>query len=156
MPFKKIAIGNDHAATDMKFELVKYLEDKGYEVVNVGTDGHESIDYPVSGYKVAKLVANGDVDAGIAICGTGVGISLACNKVHGIRAVACSEPYSARMSRKHNNANVLCFGERVIGMETAKEIVDAFLESEFEGGRHQRRVDMIMEIEATQHLKAAE
>ncbi|MGI6756260.1 MAG: ribose 5-phosphate isomerase B [Atopobiaceae bacterium] len=153
---KTIAIGNDHAATDMKFELVKYLEDKGYTVINVGTDGHESMDYPVSGYKVAKLVQEGKADGGIAICGTGVGISLACNKLHGIRAAACSEPYSARMSRAHNNCNVICFGERVVGIETAKDIIDAWLNAEFEGGRHQRRVDMIMEIEATQHLKAAD
>ncbi len=153
---KKLAIGNDHAATDMKFEIIAYLQEKGYEVVNVGTDTHESMNYPVSGYKVAKLVATGEVDGGICICGTGIGISLAANKVKGIRAVACSEPYSARLSRMHNNSNVLCFGARVIGIETAKDIVDAWLGAEFEGGRHQARVDMISEIEEAQSLAAAE
>ncbi len=148
---KKIGIANDHAATDMKFELVEYLTGKGYEVVNFGTDTNESIDYPVYGEKVANAVASHEVDLGIAICGTGVGISLACNKVKGIRAACCSEPYSARYSRLHNDANVICFGARVIGIETAKMIVDEFLETEFEGGRHQRRVDQIMDIEKRNH-----
>lgn len=152
MPMKKLAIGNDHAATQMKFEIMEYLQGKGYELINVGTDTNESMDYPVSGYKVAKLVADGQVDGGIAICGTGIGISLACNKVKGIRAVACSEPYSAKMSRRHNNSNVLCFGARVIGIETAKDIVDAWLDAEFEGGRHQRRIDLITKIEQDQEL----
>lgn len=144
----KIAIGNDHAAVEMKQEIMEYLLKKGIEIINVGTDSHESCDYPVSGYRVAMAVADGNADCGIAICGTGIGISLAANKVNGIRAFACSEPYSAEMARRHNNANVLCFGARVIGIELAKKIVDAFLEAEFEGGRHQRRVDMISAVEA--------
>ena len=154
--FKKLAIGNDHTAVEMKNEIMAYLEEKGYEVVNVGTDSPERFNYPVSGYKVAKMVASGEVDGGILICGTGVGISLAANKVKGIRAVVCSEPYSARLSRMHNNTNIVAFGARVIGVETAKDIVDAWLGAEYEGGRHQVRVDMLAEIEETQALKAAE
>ena len=140
----------------MKNEIMAYLQEKGYEVINVGTDSSESFNYPVSGYKVAKMVASGEVDGGILICGTGVGISLSANKVQGIRCVTCSEPYSARLSRQHNNTNCVAFGARVIGIETAKDIVDAWLGAEFEGGRHQVRVDMIMEIEETQQLAAAE
>ncbi len=143
----KIAIGNDHTATDMKKEIMAYLQKKGHEVIDFGTDGYESVDYPVYGKKVAEAVTSGGCDLGIAICGTGIGISLACNKVRGIRACVCSEPYSAALSRRHNNANVLCFGARVIGIEMAKMIVDAFLDAEFEGGRHARRVNMIMAIE---------
>ena len=143
----KIAIGNDHSATDMKNEIMAYLVEKGYEVVNVGTDGYESVDYPVYGRKVAEAVTDGTCDLGIAICGTGIGISLACNKVRGIRACVCSEPYSAELSRRHNDANILCFGSRVVGPELAKMIVDAFLNAQFEGGRHARRVGQIMAIE---------
>ena len=152
----KLAIGNDHVAVEMKNEIKEYLEAKGYEVVDMGTNKPGSFDYPISGYKVAKTVASGEADLGICICGTGLGISLAANKVKGIRACVCSEPYTARMSRQHNNCNVLCFGARVVGIEMAKMIVDEWLEASFMGERHQRRVDMIMEIEATQHLAAAE
>lgn len=143
----KIGIGNDHAAVDMKFEIVKYLEESGYEVVNFGTDTNDSCDYPVYGEKVARAVANGDVDRGILICGTGVGISLAANKVKGIRAAVCSESVTARFSRLHNDANILAFGARIVGVETAKDMVNVWLNTEFEGGRHQRRVDLIMKIE---------
>ena len=153
---KKLAIGNDHVAVDMKNEIKAYLESKGYEVINVGTDSSERFNYPVSGYKVAKMVANGEVDGGVLICGTGVGISLAANKVHGIRACVCSEPYTAKLSKQHNNSNIIAFGARVIGIETAKMIVDEWLAAEYEGGRHQTRIDMIKEIEETQALKAAE
>ena len=152
----KIAIGNDHVAVDMKNEIKAYLESKGHEVINVGTDSSERFNYPVSGYKVAKMVVNGEVDRDVLICGTGVGISLSANKVHGIRACVCSEPYTARLSKQHNNTNIIAFGSRVIGIETAKMIVDEWLAAEYEGGRHQTRVDMIKEIEETQHLKAAE
>ena len=144
---KKLAIGNDHVAVEMKNEIKKYLEEKGYEVINVGTDSSESFNYPISGYKVARLVADKEVDGGILICGTGVGISLAANKVDGIRCCVCSEPYSAKLSKQHNNTNVLCFGARVIGIELAKMIIDAWLGAEFEGGRHATRVGMIMDIE---------
>lgn len=143
----KIGIGNDHAAVDMKNQVVEYLEGKGYEVVNFGTDTYESCNYPEYGEKVGRAVAAGDADLGILICGTGVGISLAANKVKGVRAVVCSEPYSAKLSRQHNNTNILAFGARVIGIELAKMIIDEWLSAEFEGGRHQTRVDMITAIE---------
>ena len=152
----KLAIGNDHVAVDMKNEIRAYLESKGIEVVNVGTDSTERFNYPVSGYTVAKLVASGAVDGGVLICGTGVGISLAANKVHGIRACVCSDPYTSKLSKQHNNTNIIAFGARVIGIETAKMIVDEWLAAEFEGGRHQTRIDMIAEIETTQSLAAAE
>lgn len=151
----KIAIGNDHVAVEMKKEIKAYLEDKGIEVLDVGTDSPERFHYPVSGYKVARLVADGKADGGVLICGTGVGISLAANKVHGIRACVCSEPYTARLSKQHNNANIIAFGARVIGVEMAKMIVDEWLSAEYLGGRHQLRVDMIHEIEMTQRLKEA-
>lgn len=144
----KIGIGNDHASVDMKQEITAYLESLGHEVVNYGTDTRESCDYPVYGKKVADAVAGGEVERGILICGTGVGISLAANKVKGIRAAVCSEPYTARLSKEHNDTNILAFGSRVVGSELAKMIVSAWLDAEFEGGRHKRRVDMIMAIEA--------
>lgn len=142
----KIAIGNDHTAVDLKNTISDYLKELGYEVINLGTDSRESCDYPIYGEKVGRAVADGEADLGIAICGTGVGISLAANKVKGIRACVCSEPYTAKLSRMHNNSNVLAFGARVVGDELAKMIVKEWLDAEFEGGRHQRRVDMIMEI----------
>ena len=128
-------------------EVKKYLEDKGIEVIDVGTNSTESFNYPISGYKVGKMVASGEVDGGVLICGTGVGISLAANKIRGIRAVVCSEASTARLSRQHNDTNILAFGARIIGTETAKDIVKAWLEAEFEGGRHQKRVDMLMKLE---------
>ena len=152
----KLAIGNDHVAVEMKNEIMAHLESRGIEVINVGTDTPDRFNYPVSGYKVAKMVANGEVDGGVLICGTGVGISLAANKVKGIRACVCSEPYTARLSKQHNNANIIAFGARVIGVELAKMIVDEWLDAEFKGGRHAERVDMIMEIERTQSLAEAE
>ena len=155
MAFKKLAIGNDHTAVDMKNEIMAYVQEKGIEVVNVGTDSPESFNYPIAGYKVARMVADGEVEGGILICGTGVGIGLAANKVKGIRCCTCSEPYSARLSRQHNNSNIVSFGARVIGVETAKDIVDAWIGAEYEGGRHQMRIDMIAEIGETQDLAAA-
>lgn len=143
----KLGIGNDHAALEMKLLIKEFLEEMGHEVVDYGTHTAESCDYPVYGKKVAEAVASGEVDQGILICGTGVGISLAANKVKGIRCVVCSEPYSARLSKEHNNSNILAFGARVIGIEMAKMIVSEWLNAEFAGGRHQDRVDMIMAIE---------
>ena len=143
----RIAIGNDHTAVDLKNTIVDYLTELGYDVINLGTDSRESCDYPVYGEKVGRAVADGQADLGIAICGTDVGISLAANKVKGVRACVCSEPYTAKLSRMHNNSNVLAFGARVVGDELAKMIVKEWLDAEFEGGRHQRRVDMLMEIE---------
>ena len=152
----KLAIGNDHVALEMKKEIKEYLLQKGMEVIDVGTDSGERFNYPISGYRVARLVADGKVDGGVLICGTGVGISLSANKVKGIRACVCSEPYTAKLSKQHNNTNIIAFGARVIGVETAKMIVDEWLAAEYEGGRHQIRLDMIQEIEETQHLKEAE
>ena len=142
-----LAIGNDHVAVEMKNDIVAHLQSKGIEVIDVGTNSPERFNYPISGYKVAKLVADKKVDAGILVCGTGVGISLAANKVSGIRAAVCSEPYSARLTRQHNNANIIAFGARVVGQSVAEMIVDEFLNAEFEGGRHQNRIDMISAIE---------
>ena len=136
-------------------EMLAFLEEKGIEVINVGTDIPGRFDYPISGYKVGKMVANGEVDGGVLICGTGVGISLAANKVKGVRCCVCSEPYSAKLSKEHNNSNIIAFGARVIGVELAKMIVEEWVNAEFQGGRHATRVDMIMEIEATQELEAA-
>ena len=144
----KIGIGNDHVAVEYKNLISEYIKEKyGYEVINYGTDSTERFNYPVAGEAVANAVVSGEVDKGIVICGTGVGIGLACNKVKGIRACTCSEPYSAEYSRRHNNANVVTFGARVIGPETAKQIVKVFMETPFEGGRHERRVNQLIEIE---------
>lgn len=151
----KLAIGNDHVAIEMKNDIKVHLEARGVEVTDVGTGSPERFNYPISGYKVAKLVASGEVDGGVLICGTGVGISLAANKVRGIRACVCSDPYTARLSKQHNNTNIIAFGARVIGIETAKMIVDEWLDARFEGGRHQTRIDMLTEIETTQELAAA-
>ena len=143
----KIGIGNDHSALEMKAEIIDFLRERGCEVVDYGTNSTESCDYPVYGEKVARAVAAGEVDQGILICGTGLGISLAANKVKGIRAAVCSEPYTAMMARLHNDCNILAFGARVIGPEMAKMIVRTWLDTEFEGGRHQRRGGLITKIE---------
>lgn len=147
----KIGIGNDHVAVEYKEMITTYIEEKyGYEIINFGTDSTERFNYPESGERVANAVALKEVDKGIVICGTGVGISIAANKVNGIRCVTCSEPYSAKLSREHNNTNMLAFGARVVGIELAKMIVDAWLTGEYEGGRHQVRIDMIKDIEERQ------
>ena len=143
----KIAMGNDHTAIEMKNAIKAHLEERGYQVLDLGTNSTESCDYPVYGEKVGRAVADGEADLGITICGTGVGISLAANKVKGVRACVCSEPYTAKLSRMHNDSNVLAFGARVVGVEMAKMITDTWLDAEFEGGRHQRRVDMLMDSE---------
>ncbi len=143
----KIAIGNDHTAVELKNHIKAYIEAKGYTVVNYGTDTSERAEYPIYGKKVADAVASGECDLGVLICGTGIGISLAANKVKGIRAAVCSEPYSAELTRRHNNANIIAFGARVVGVGVAEKIVDAFLDAEFEGGRHAERVDLITKIE---------
>jgi len=143
----KIAIGNDHTAVELKNHIKAYLTEKGYEMVDFGTNETTSADYPLYGKKVAEAVAAKECDLGVLICGTGIGISLAANKVKGIRAAVCSEPYSAEMTRRHNDANIIAFGARVVGPGLAEKIVDAFLNAEFEGGRHQRRVDLITAIE---------
>ena len=146
----KIAIGNDHAAVALKHHIVKYLQEKGHEVLNLGIDVVERTDYPLRGEEVALAVVSGKAERGIVICGTGVGISLAANKVHGIRCACVSEPVSARMCRAHNDCNMIAFGERIVGSQTAEAIVDAFIETEPEGGRHAMRVQQIMDIEKRQ------
>ena len=143
----KIAIGNDHAATELKFIIKEYVEGMGHEVINYGTDDNNSCDYPEFGRKVGEAVVNGEADCGILICGTGVGISIAANKVKGVRAAVCSDVTTAHLVKEHNNANIIAFGARIVGVELAKDIVKTYLEAEFEGGRHQRRIDMIHDIE---------
>ena len=128
--------------------LMEHMQEKGYECVDYGTDSYDrGDDYPVPGRAVAEAIKRGEVDKGVLICGTGVGISLAANKVPGIRACVCSEPYTARLTVQHNNANIVAFGARVVGSELAKMTVDEFFAAEFEGGRHQRRIDMITQVE---------
>ncbi len=142
-----IGIGNDHVALALKEHIKKYLEEKNIKVIDFGTNSSERTDYPIYGKKVADAVVSSKCDLGILICGTGVGISLSANKVAGIRAAVCSEPYTARLARQHNNANIIAFGSRVIGSATAEMIVDEFLNSQYEGGRHQKRVNMLARIE---------
>lgn len=143
----KIAIGNDHAAVALKNEIMEYVRELGHEVDNFGTDTNESCDYPEYGEKVGRAVASGEYDCGILICGTGVGISIAANKVNGVRAAVCSDVATAHLVREHNNANIIAFGARIVGSELAKDIVKAYLEAEFLGGRHAKRVAMFEEIE---------
>ncbi len=143
----KIAIGCDHGGLEHKNAIVDFLKEKGFEVKDFGIYEQVSVDYPVIAKKVAESVSSKETELGILICGTGIGMSLAANKVKGIRAAACSEHFSAKYTRLHNNSNILCLGGRVIGVGTAIELVDLFVNTEFEGGRHQRRVDMITEIE---------
>ena len=143
----KIAVGSDHGGFALKEAVKKHLEAKGIEVEDFGCYSTESVDYAVYGAKVAHCVADGKADYGVLVCSTGIGISIAANKVKGIRACCCSDTFSARMTRAHNDANILTFGERVVGQGLAMELVDAFLTTEFEGGRHQRRVDLITKLE---------
>ena len=140
-----IAIGNDHAATAYKNRLAEHLKEKGFEVINFGTDTTESCDYPVFAKKVGKAVVSGEADFGILICATGIGMSIAANKVKGVRASLCTDLVMAEYTRLHNDSNVLCMGARIIAYEMAEMIADKYLSTKFEGGRHQRRVDMIEE-----------
>lgn len=143
----RIAIGNDHAATDLKFEIMEYVKELGHEVVNFGTDTKESCHYPQIGARVGHAVVEEGFDCGILICGTGVGISIAANKVKGVRAAVCSDVTTAHLVKEHNNANIIAFGARIVGSELAKDIVKSYLDAEFLGERHQIRVDMISELE---------
>ena len=143
----KIAIGCDHGGYLLKQDILIWLEEHDIDFEDVGCYNTDSVDYPIYGEKVARLVSSGECDKGIVICTTGIGISIAANKVKGIRACCCSDTFSARMTRAHNDANILTFGERVVGQGLAMELVDAFLTTEFEGGRHQRRVDLITKLE---------
>ena len=144
----KITIGSDHGAVELKDEVKKVLaEFDGVEVKDVGTFGKESVDYPDIAEKVCADVVSGAADRGIVLCGTGIGISIAANKIHGIRCALCNDVYSAKKSREHNNANVLAMGGRVLGFGPAGEIVRAWMTTDFEGGRHERRVNKIMALE---------
>ena len=144
----KIGLGCDHGGFNLKLEIINHLQSKGIECVDYGTNNDlDSVDYPIYGEAVANAVVNKDVDYGIVCCGTGIGISLAANKVPGIRCAVVSDVFSAKMSKAHNNANMLSLGERVLGRGLALEIVDAWINTEFEGDRHSRRVDMINKIE---------
>ncbi len=143
----KVYLSCDHAGIELKNEICEYVAAKeGYEAINLGIELGEKIDYPFAAEKLCKKVLE-DNALGILICGTGIGMSMSANKVNGIRAAAVSEPYSAKLTRTHNDANVLCMGARVVGPELAKMIVDSFLDAEFEGGRHKTRVDLMTEIE---------
>jgi ribose 5-phosphate isomerase B len=142
-----IAIGNDHIGFELKKAVIEVLDEYGLEYKDFGAFNCERAEYPLYAKKVADAIVNGECDRGILLCGTGVGISIAANKVKGIRAVVCSEPYSAKLAKEHNNANILAMGARVVGSEMAKMILRAWLDSEFEGGRHQNRVDLITKIE---------
>lgn len=145
----KIAIGSDHGGFMLKTEILKHIQSKDYEVKDFGCYSTDSIDYPDVAREVSEAVVKGDFDRGILICGTGIGISIAANKVPGIRAALCGDCFSAKASREHNNANVLAMGERVTGVGLAKMITDIWLTTEFEGGRHIRRVAKIGEIECS-------
>ena len=143
----KITNGSDHGAVELKEEVKKVLAEFDAEVTDVGTFGKESVDYPDIAEKVCADVVSGKSERGIVLCGTGLGISIAANKIHGIRCALCGDVYSAKMSREHNNANVLAMGGRVLGFGLAGEIVRAWLTTEFAGGRHERRVNKIMALE---------
>ena len=143
----KIAIACDHSALEFKEEVKRLLAARGFEAVDFGTYTADSCHYPIFGARAAKAVADGRCDLGIVICGTGIGMSMAANKIKGIRCALCSDTYSAKMTRIHNDSNVLALGARVIGVELAKEIVNAWLDAAFEGGRHQVRIDMISALE---------
>ena len=143
----KITIGSDHGAVNLKDEVKKVLAELNVEVDDVGTFGTDAVDYPDIAEKVCAAVTSGKADKGIVLCGTGIGISIAANKIHGIRCALCNDVYSAKMSRKHNDANVLAMGGRVLGFGPASEIVRAWIETEFEGGRHERRIKKISDLE---------
>ena len=142
-----IAIGCDHGGYELKKEIEAYLDSRGLEYRDYGCDSTDSVDYPIYARKVAHAIVKGECERGILICGTGIGISIAANKVPGIRAGVCSEPFTAKMIAEHNNCQIVAMGARVVGEELAKMICDAFFDAEFQGGRHQRRVDLISKIE---------
>ena len=143
----KIAIGCDHGGFTLKQLILKHLEQKGYTVKDFGCFSEASVDYPDYAYPVAKAVVSGEAEKGILICGTGIGISISANKVKGVRCALCGDPYSAEMTRRHNDANMLAMGAGIIGPNMAERIVDVFLNTQFEGGRHARRVGLMMDIE---------
>lgn len=142
----KIGIGSDHGGYELKESIKEYLTEEGIQFVDYGTNSLESVDYPDYGRAVAEAVINKEVDKGILICGTGIGISITANRIKGIRCALCTDSYSAKMSRMHNNANILALGGRVLGVGLALDIVKTFLDTEFEGGRHERRINKIDDI----------
>ena len=142
-----IALGSDHGGWALKQEVMKHLDARGLEYKDYGTYSEDSCDYPVYGKAVAHAVADGECEKGIIICGTGIGISITANKVKGIRACCCSDSFSCEYTRRHNDANALCMGGRVVGAGLACQLVDLFLNTEFEGGRHQRRIDKLTALE---------
>ena len=142
-----IALGSDHGGYLLKEELKKHLEQEGYEFIDFGTDSPASCDYPVYAEKVCRAIQSGECEKGILICGTGIGMSMCANKCKGIRAAVCGDHFSAEFTRRHNDANVLCMGARVIGPGVALQLADIFLTTEYEGGRHANRVSMMMELE---------
>ncbi|PWM06908.1 MAG: ribose 5-phosphate isomerase B [Clostridiales bacterium] len=144
----KIAIASDHGGYDYKQELIPYIESLGHQVLDLGCHGPASVDYPDYGIPCAQAVARGEADRGVVICGTGIGISISANKVPGIRCALCTDPVMARLTREHNDANMLAMGGRIIGIELAKGIVQVFLSTEFSGGRHKTRIDKIAQYEA--------
>ncbi|MFA5450170.1 MAG: ribose 5-phosphate isomerase B [Clostridia bacterium] len=148
----KIAIGCDHGGINLKPTVVDAINELGYSIVDFGTHGSGSVDYPDFAYKVAKAVVSGEADKGVLICGTGIGISIAANKVRGIRCAHITDVFSAEMSAAHNNANIIALGGRITTPETAREIVNKFFTTEFEGGRHSKRVDKITQIETQENL----
>lgn len=143
----RIAVGSDHAGLDLKTLLAVHLADAGHEIEDLGTHGPDSVDYPDFGAAVGRAVATGAVDLGVACCGTGIGISIAANKVPGVRAAVVHDVSSARLARAHNDANVVCFGARLLGTVVATDALDAFLASSFEGGRHSRRIEKITALD---------
>lgn len=144
----RVVIGSDHAGFDLKEALLQWLHDAGHEVIDVGTDSEASCDYPVFGAAVAREVAAGDADRGVAVCGSGIGICMAANKIPGVRAAVLRTAEDAEMSRRHNDANVACFGGRVTAVAEAERALGIFLGTDFEGGRHERRVDLLAELDA--------
>lgn len=140
---RRIALASDHAAFSMKAELIEWLREEGHEVLNLGTDGPESVDYPDFGFALGQAIADGRAETGIALCGSGIGISIAVNRVPTARCALVSEPLSASLARQHNDANVIALGARLTGIEMAKACISAFLETEFLGDRHQRRVEKL-------------
>ena len=146
--FNNVAVACDHAAYDEKQKLITHLREEGYQVKDCGCDSSESCHYPIFAHRLCTSIQQGESEIGILICGTGIGMSIAANKHKGIRAAACSEAFSAELTRQHNDANVLCFGERVIGYGLACDMVDLFVDTPFEGGRHQARVDDLNALDA--------
>ena len=142
-----IGIGNDHGGYNLKLHIKKLLEEKGIEVKDFGSHDTNSIDYPDIALPVCESVVSGECECGILVCGTGIGMSIAANKIKGIRAAHITDSFSARMTKMHNNANVICLGERITGLEIASDIVNAYLNAEFEGGRHEGRVNKLMSFE---------